>query len=339
MSDALNKHKPGLLTFEAAISICEKLLPVCERQKEIAADLEKQDFTAFRPRFEFAYSFCESDEERVLFEQYEIERSKEYILGGARSTPNLGPPVVGDVPETRSPILSELRKRRDQENGCNCLELSQHYSYDEASWRGEYDPIHRRIAQLPPNVKETHQESLFEESWALFDRDIDAHQHEMINSGNASRSKLCRLFIDVAGRKLGDLGFSEEKSKSPRNYPTLTKRLNDFWDLRFAPRRTRDWKQALFESRDSRPWHKFSELKLLLCHSSLHEQVGDYAVPNDSILEFRYEHILPGFADAYHSFFGPTELELIILAHTSLLELVLPEMVDDLLSDGFLDSS
>ena len=326
------------LTFDAAVSICEKLFPLCIRRQQIAKELATKDFTAFRPRFEFAYSFCENDEERQFFEKCEIERTKEAVLSAARLVPYFGGPMDVDYPEPSSPFLNKLRQERDRENQCRPRDLERRYSFEEAKWRREYDPVLRRIAQLPPNVFESYQAKNLDEEWSLFNEEVKSHKGEMINAGSRTRRKLCNLFLDVAGSRLKNFDFELIGRKSPRYYPTLTKQLNEFWDLRFGPQQTRFWKYSPLEKHRGRPWNRFSEFQLVICHSDIHEKVSDYAVPSNNILQIRYDFVLSGFAETYRTFFDSDDLELGLLAHTAMLELVLPELEKGFLSEEFLNS-
>lgn len=331
---------PRPLTYAESIGICEKLLPFCDRQLEIAEELEENGFKAFRPQLDFEYSFCESEEERSFFKKCQSERAKENVLAAARSSPGREPTsedVYVDYVEPRSAFLTKLRQKRDLENGCLPQDLFQNYNFEEAKWRLEYDPILRRIAQLEQTVRDEFVERILEDEWRICDEEARTHKIDMVNRGGRTRAKLCRVFLDSASHHLGGIGFEVVKHKSPRHFPTVTKPLNDLWDLRFGPRHTKDWKFKPLVPREWRPAHEFADLHLILCHSTLHEQVIDVPAVSVNKLHIRFQWVLPQFARPYNRFFGPDDLELIVMAYAAMLKLILPEFETSLKSDEFLN--
>ena len=269
---------------------------------------------------------------RVLSEQdeccflrkCEVEESKQLVSSAARSLPD-APPLHTkcDVFEPSSAFLNDLKRKRDNENGCRSGELSQHYSREEAYWRGMYTPIDRRIAQTPHDVVETRQQSVSQEQWFLFDQELDAHVERETDEQLRTRAGLCREFVRYALKWLSPLGFMHDRHKSPRNCPTLTKPLTEAWDLRFTPRWTKGWRIGLFSDCSTRPGELDMDPQLVLCRSNVTEQVGDHPFPGlaDKMLEVRYYDVVPGFGSAYRFFSSTNDMELILLAHAKLLEM------------------
>ncbi len=115
-------------------------------------------------------------------------------------------------------------------------------------------------------------------------------------------------------RDAAALGYQYDRSKSRAYFPVFSKAVTDEWDLCWAIEEPNFFFWNPFEGR----FLPHLEIRSRMLRGSVRKgKAGEY-------LQLRYVSAVPGFFNAYRTFYNPGELETLIKAHLCLYGLVAP---------------
>ena len=307
-----NSSRPKL-SADQVFMVCREFIPVGDLAYHYAEQLRVSGFDAFQPYEDFFRSFAKTPDEFDLHRQIRIERAK-ILLG------NPWPPLNW-LPEYRrplfkSPLLEELRAKRDVENGVPETELAKRYPGGESLWRSEIDPCGRHSAYL----EVTHRE-VYDARWAAaveamklqVQKETRRFATNLSGTHTFDKDGRYALFTAVMERDAEPLGFHYDKRKSRSNFPVFSKAVAGDWDLCWA----------IEEPNFFYPFEGHFEPYLEIRHRELRGSIrkgtaGEY-------LHIRYyTSVVPGFFNAYRTFRASDELETMIKAHLCLYGLMAP---------------
>ena len=264
--------------------------------------MRSSGFTAFVPWLSWRSSYCSSDEAE-LHALCQIEEIKEQITD---PRPRGASPIFGDTQGYRSPLLSQLRDRRDRENGCSLEELRQ---TEGSSWKWYLDPCERRL-QRSDDRGDTFQRA----------RRLVAAEREKEASLHATRlAQVHRVhaplpmraaFREMMSFHFGDLGYRFTESAGTASSPLLAKLVAPGWLL--------CWANEEFDEGSSRTLDKLS----LIFHLRPQNRGRLRAkAALENVLRLRIQLLVPGF-HLYRQFKDSSELEVSIKANAVLFGLI-----------------
>lgn len=301
------------LSFEQAAAVCREFVPIGDRAFDYMEQLQRVGFEAFLPFEAFIVSFAANPGEVDLHRQCQMEMAKT-LLGNP--WPLM---LVAGRPEEhfRSPLLQTLRAKRDEENGVPENQLGSRYGGGEAWWRSQIDPCRRHIAYFEVNNRE-----IYDAHWAEV---VDAMKSQVQEEAERFASDLATthtfdtngryaLFTAVMERDAAALGFQYDRAKSHANFPVFSKAINPEWDLCWAIEEPDFLFWNLFEGR----FEPYLEVRSRMLRGSVRKgKAGEF-------LQLRYASVVPGFFNAYRTFYSLKELETVIKAHLCLYSLMAP---------------
>src|SRR6266567_3003216 len=188
MANEIDVSRPKL-SFDQAIAVCRQFLPIGDGSFDYMGQLQEAGFEAFLPFEDFTLSFAASPDEIDLHRQCVMEMAKT-LLG------NPWPLMLVASRRDqlfRSPLLQDLRAKRDEENGLPENQLSSRYGGGEAWWRSQIDPCLRHMAYFQVNNQE-----IYDARWAEV---IDAMKSQVQEEAERFASNLSRTYtFDRNGR-------------------------------------------------------------------------------------------------------------------------------------------
>jgi hypothetical protein len=309
----MTTHSPPRLTlsFDQANRICREFLPIGEALFDYIHELQDAGFSAFRPLHEFTQSFCDAQSEIELHKQCLIEEAK-CLLGRPFPFP------IAEAEERylfRSPLLQELSRLRDEENGVPLPELTSRYP--EETWRLEIDPCRRRSALASVNERLAYQarwKAAQQEQRRQLETETARHASNLDMSYTFDRRQRYAFFSAVMEQNVTALGFEFDARRARTHYPIFSKRVSADWDLCWALEESKAFCSSAFEGRFA-PYLEVRSRSLIGSIES--RNTGEF-------LFIRYQQIVPGFSSAYGKFLGLRELETMIKAHLYLYSLMAP---------------
>jgi hypothetical protein len=123
-----------------------------------------------------------------------------------------------------------------------------------------------------------------------------------------------KRFREVMERDSAGFGFSYDKKKSRDEFPVFSKQMSNNWDLCWTLQHINMFALA--------PQEGFFSPNLDLRYTNLYGST-DRARGGEFLL-FRYQHILPGFGNAYWKFRNLEELDRAVSAHLRLYGMMAP---------------
>jgi hypothetical protein len=310
MTKSTDRERPKL-SFEQANAVCGAFLPLGDALFAIMAKLRAAGFKAWVPYYEFMESLAENAEERSIRQQCIVEVAKN----------RLGQPWPYRLDAEQrsqvffSPYIKRLREERDALNGVPEKDLSSKYPGE--IWRGAVDPCERRNVYLRVKRKEDYQgrwAAMLDEQRHRLEEEVTVHATDLNRAHTFDKDGRYALFAAVMVRDAGPLGFHYDNAKSRTNYPVFSKPIGAAWDLCWSIEDGQDFFWSPFEGLFvPRLTIRSRKLRGSLSRAELGE-----------FLEIRYQHIVPGFGNAYWKFFGLDELETMIKAHLCFYSLKAP---------------
>lgn len=309
----LKSRKMTELSTAAQKVVLAELAPLADRAWALFNMMRNAGWDVFVPRTEFEQSFGdESDIEE--YRRVAVELAKIRLLG---PFPNLlGVPYI-------SPLLEALRKRWAEENmkrfgTSNTLEIP--------VWAREVATCLRRMELLRYAQKGEFQLRFHEvelEEERLRTHEIARHATGLSGKCAGELERPARFYKAVVERETGRMGFAFDSGRSSQNYLVFSKTLIPGWDL-CAASEPLEWFPGKKEGR--------APLLLSVQSSSNKRPIKKAAWSRFMVID--YAVVIKHFYVCYLRFRSLDELEIIIMAQTYLLSLVIEE-IEDRLREGF----
>jgi hypothetical protein len=315
------------LSYARQVNILGKLTYLADRASELAASLQAAGFDSFVARRHFLDSFCEPTEQST-HERYLVEVAKTAI-----GTPDgISGFLRGREPGFRSPILAAMRAERDATNGV---------PYDALLgvdiWKREIDPCARRMMRLEfaadPVVSERRRQ-MDTDRRRRHAIEIARHVSDLARSFTFDPTGCSRLVAQAMQADLGSLGFEYDRRRSRPFSPVLSKRLTPSCDLCWSLRTDRNLQlMPRYQGADG-SWRIPLDPCLYVAVKGRRGNLDIRPMFKESdTMVIRYTRAVAGFEWAYGNFESLEGLETILKAHATLLKLIAPAVVSDLVSE------
>lgn len=317
----IDQDRPRL-NFDQADALCRSFVPIGDALFDIMGQLEAAGFAAWRPRYEFVKSFGDPEDIEV-HRRYLVEMAKIRL-----ATPDpwrFSEAELTRVYSSSSAIFRQLKDTRDRLNGVPEDELSRRYGGAGAAWRRPLDPCERKQIFASIHDKETYDglwHAMLDERRRWFEEEVERHATDLCRAYTFDKDGRYGLFTAVMERDAAAFGFRYDKPKARPYCPVFSKPVSEHWDLCWA---IEEWKPF---------FSQFSPLEgrfvpyLELRGRNVRGRIGTAEM--GEFLFIRFDHVVPGFSDAYWKFYGLDELETMIKARLCLYGLVAPVIEGEL---------
>lgn len=339
-------RRPTQISIEQFRAVRAGVLPLCDRRQEFAVRLEEDGFSAFRPQVDFQESFCSDPAELEVHRRHSNELAKFYL----------------------SAYLGMLLPFRDRDAALNehfvsplfeeMLADAPHVdrSDPQHAW-SVCEPCNWRREQLRLQHWEEHEQRFASAKKLVADQfynETSRHKSGLGDQFGKSRLSRCKLFIAAAEKYGKEMGFVFDRQKSHRHLPTVVRRINDNWDLRWMldlpGELSTSWYASLVRKRsilenwdlrwmfdfprelstpryvkreDKRHLHASFTPLLLICGGN---QPSPLSAKEGEILYVNYYRFAPEFAWGYCNFFDNDEMEVNVKAQLTLIGCVIDEI-------------
>jgi len=310
-SSSRNRYTQHALSATQARAICEQLLPIGDMIFDYMSSLRQTGFAAFVPYYDFLNSFCSSEREQELHRQCLIEGAKNRL---ARPWPLvMFAPYQEHLPF--SPFLQRLIDERDQQNGVPETQLSSRYPGE--LWRQEVDPCERRKTYMEIVEKESYAiswKTMLSKQRECLRLEVDRHASGLSVDLSFDKRGRYALYAAVMTLAARPLGFHFDKQLSYSDYPVFSQEVAGDWVLCW----TIDDEKVFLLS----PMEGYFQPHLALRSKRVRGRLGKARVGEYFFIG--YQHVVPGFGNAYWKFQDLNELETVIRAHLYLYSLMAP---------------
>jgi len=316
---AVSRFDGAKTSGSAALKFLSQFDALFERTDEFASLLKAKGFAAFEPPLAWDESYAQNEEELAVERHIRREQSKEKFR---RLLVGMLDGTVRRV-DSNSPFLEELRQKRDAQNGCSERELDEHFPLREAWARGALSEVDRRRRIESHEVQETKRSRALDQAAEILKREAVQHATELSGRICTAVRDRCEIFRDVAERQLHRHGFTAWASKGDRAHPIARKRLNNNWELRWAPEKdlTRLGSLEGFNDTYGIVSYLFFD-ELYVCQSKLSPTFQDTGRTGE-LFRLQYHGLVPFIWQGYNRFRTNAEFETAVRARAPLIDLLL----------------
>ena len=293
------------------------LVALAGRIESCEAVLKSEGFLAYEPLRTWIESLACRPEEVDQFRLY-LRGMAEEALGNARIASLTGEPWPPD--DYVSPIMTQLRKWRDDRNGLDVWSLLKNGGPD-TSWKSEMCACLANRQRLLIESAETREKALsvVTSMRLCFEQEAFQANYSQDRNQTAGADILRGLYASVESAFVdfgSQAGFSVPKRSRNTTRPSCSLSLADGWQLRFG-----------VAYPGLHPWGEVPR-SLHFCRASFEgSRESDRDIAKGSVLPIRYEFLAPyGFSSAYGSFNSEAQLYHLIRAHLRLLAVVIEDI-------------
>jgi hypothetical protein len=307
-----------VITAREGDRLCRKWIPVGEAVFELAARLEQCGFAAFLPSLRFDEQFCEGSAENDLWRRCIVERAMQRLGRPAPLRKDFGEPASF----YQSPLLAELERARDLDNGVRVGELPARYPGE--IWRRHAEPCARRQAQASMQRQPWFDEqaaAVVREKRAILSAELRARgvtPEVMHGQSGSDEEPRYQCFLDVSTAVLESHGFKSDGRRSREFHPVLSKELTTEWDICWTPGDHQRFAGIL----DKGYFTPTMELR----HRSFVARINNDPKQQGRFLFVPYQDLIPGFSRAYWEFNSLALLEHCIRAHLEIYRIIGPRI-------------